>query len=52
MISLISNVKEIGKDIEKSVYTPLIQAEAAFGRGATSPMGEMIIKPCNKRLRT
>ena len=50
--STISNMKENGKDIEKAVYTPLIQAEVAFGRGATSPTGKMIIKSCNERLRT
>ena len=52
MISSISNVKEIGKNIEKAVYIPPIQVEAAFEREATSPTGEMIIKPCNERLMT
>ena len=52
MISLISSVKEIGKNIEKAVYIPPILMEATFEGEATSPTGEMIIKPCNKRLMT
>ena len=50
MISSISNVKEIGKNIEKAVYIPPIQVGAIFEREVTSPMGEMIIKSCNERL--
>ena len=52
MISSISKVKEIGKNIEKTVYIPPIQVEVAFEGEATSPTGEMIIKPCNERLMT
>ena len=52
MISSISNVKEIEKNIEKAIYIPPIQVEATFEREATSPTGEMIIKPCNERLMT
>ena len=52
MISLISNVKEIGKNIKKAVYIPPILVEATFEGEATSLTGEMIIKPCNKRLMT
>ena len=52
MISSISSVKEIGKNIKKVAYIPPIPVEAAFEGEATSPMGEMIIKPCNERLRT
>ena len=46
MISSISNVKEIGKNIRKAVYIPPVQVEAA------SPTSKMIIKPCNERLMT
>ena len=49
MISSILNVKEIGKNIEKTMYMPPIQVEAVFEGEATSPTGEMIIKPCNER---
>ena len=52
MISSISNVKEIGKNIKKAEYIPPILVEAAFDGEATSSMGEMIIKPCNDRLMT
>ena len=52
MISSISNVKEIGKNIKKAMYIPPIPMEAAFEGEATSPTGEMIIKPCNERLMT
>ena len=52
MISSILNVKEIGKNIEKTMYMPPIQVEAVFEGEATSPTGEMIIKPCNERLMT
>ena len=52
MISSISNVKEIGKNIKKVVYIPPIPVEAAFEGEATSPIGKMIIKPCNERLMT
>ena len=47
MISLISNVKEIGKNIKKTVYIPPIPVEAAFEGEA-----KMIIKPCNEKLMT
>ena len=52
MISSISNVKEIGKNIKKAEYIPPILVEAAFEGEATSSTGEMIIKPCNDRLMT
>ena len=52
MISSILNMKEIGKTIKKVVYIPPIQVEAIFEGEAISPMGEMIIKPCNERLMT
>ena len=52
MISSISKVKEIGKNIEKTVYIPPIQVEVAFEGEATSPTVEMIIKPCNERVMT
>ena len=52
MISSISNVKEIGKNIRKAVYIPPIQVEAAFEGEAASPTSKMIIKPCNERLMT
>ena len=52
MISSISNVKEIGKNIKKAMYIPPIPMEVAFEGEATSPTGEMIIKPCNERLMT
>ena len=45
-------MKEIEKTLKKAVYIPPIQMEAIFEREATSPTGEMIIKPCNKRLMT
>ena len=47
MISSILNVKEIGKTIKKAVYIQPTQVEAIFEGEATSPTGEMIIKPCN-----
>ena len=50
MISLILNVKEIGKTIKKAVCIPSIQVEAVFEGEATSPTSDMIIKPCNERL--
>ena len=52
IISSILNVKEIGKTIKKVVYIPPIQVEAIFEGEAISPMGEMIIKPCNEKLMT
>ena len=52
MISSISNVKEIGKNIKKAEYIPPIPVEAAFKGEATSSTGEMIIKPCNEKLMT
>ena len=52
MSSLILNVKEIGKTIKKAVYISSMQVEAVFKGEATSPMSEMIIKPCNERLTT
>ena len=48
MISSILNVKEIGKTIKKAVYIQPTQVEAIFEGEATSPTGEMIIKPCNE----
>ena len=51
-ISSILNVKEIGKTIRKAVYIPPIQVEAVLEGEATSPTGEMIIKPCSERLMT
>ena len=50
MISSIVNVKEIEKTIKKAVYIQPIQVEAVFEGEATSPTGEMIIRPCNERL--
>ena len=52
MISSISNVKEIGKNIEKAVCIPPIQVEATFKGEATSPTSEVIIKPCNEKSMT
>ena len=52
MISSILNMKETEKTLKKAVYIPPIPMEAVFKGEATSPMGEMIIKPCNERLRT
>ena len=52
MISSMSNVEKIGKNIKKAVYIPPIPVEATFEREATSPTDEMIIKPCNERLMT
>ena len=52
MISSISNVIEIRENIKKVMYIPPIPMEAVFKGEATSPMGEMIIKPCNERLMT
>ena len=52
MISSISIVKKIGKNIKKAVYIPPIQVEAAFEGEATSTTDEMIIKPCNERSMT
>ena len=52
MISSISNVKEIGKNIKKAVYIPPIPVEVAFEGEATALTGKMIIKPCNEKLMT
>ena len=50
MISSILNVKEIGKTIKRVMYIPSTQVKVVFERKATSPTGEMIIRPCNERL--
>ena len=52
MISSISSVKEIGKNIKKVAYIPPTPVEAAFEGEATSSIGEVIIKPYNERLMT
>ena len=52
MISSILNVIEIRENIKKVMYIPPIPMEAVFEGEATSPMGKMIIKPCNERLMT
>ena len=52
MISSMSNVEKIGKNIKKAVYIPPILVEAAFEGEATAPTGKMIIKPCNEKLMT
>ena len=45
-------MKETEKTLKKAVYIPPIQVEAVFEGEATSPTGEMTIKPCNERLIT
>ena len=46
----ILNVNEIGKNIERVVCVPLIRVKAAFEGEVTYPKGEMIIKPCKRKL--
>ena len=48
----ILNVKEIGKNIERVVCTPPIQAEATLKGEVTYPKGKTIIKPCKGKLMT